>query len=118
MRETYGEDSSVLTWVATNLYHSDPDMLTALLEDTFTAGYEMEQILPAIGCPVLLMQADPGAGGVMTDAEVERALPLLAQVRHVQFEQTGHFLFSPEKEPVLRDSAVSRVSRKQSSCAV
>ena len=102
MREKYGEDASIYLWLATNLYHNDPDMLTAVLDGTMTAGYEMEEFLPAIRCPVLLLQADPDAGGAMTDAEVERALPLLAHPRHVRFEQTGHFMFHPEKEPVLR----------------
>jgi pimeloyl-ACP methyl ester carboxylesterase len=102
MREKHGEDASVFAWVATNLYYNDPDMLTAVLDGTMTAGYEMEKVLPAIRCPVLLLQADPDAGGMMTDAEVERALPLLAHPRHVRLEQTGHMLFIPSKEPVLR----------------
>ena len=102
MREKHGENSGVFAWVATNLYYTDPDMLTAVLDETMTVGYEMEEVLPAIRCPVLLLQADPDAGGLMTDAEVERALPLLAHPRHVRFEQTGHSLFVPEKEPVLR----------------
>jgi len=38
----------------------------------------------------------------MTEAEVERALPLLTHPSHVRFEKTGHFVFHPEKEPVLR----------------
>ena len=102
MREKHGEDSDVYTFVATNLYYNDPDMLTAVLDGTWTAGYEMEKVLPAIRCPVLLLQADPDAGGMMTDAEVERALSLLAHPRHVRFEETSHNLFYPEKERVLR----------------
>jgi pimeloyl-ACP methyl ester carboxylesterase len=102
MREKYGEDAGIYGWIATNLYYNDPNMLTAVLDGTMTAGYEMEEVLPAIRCPVLLLQADPDAGGMMTDAEVERALPLLAHPRHVRFEQRSHALFLPEKEPVLR----------------
>lgn len=30
MQEVYGEDAPVFAWLATNLYQSDPDMLTAL----------------------------------------------------------------------------------------
>ena len=102
MREKWGEDSGFFTRLATTLYYNDPDMLTALLDDTFTAGLEMEKVLPAIRCPVLLLQADPDLDGVMTDAEVERALPLLAHPRHVRFEKTGHNFFYPDKEPALR----------------
>lgn len=104
MREKYGENAPVLRWLATNLYYDDPDMLTALLDDydATTAGYEMEVVLPAIRCPVLLLQADPDAGGVMTDAEVKRALPLLAQAGHVRLGGAGHFFFHPDRERVLR----------------
>jgi pimeloyl-ACP methyl ester carboxylesterase len=102
MREKHGEDAGVFAFVATNLYYTDPDMLTAVLDGTATVGYDMEKVLPAIRCPVLLLQADPDAGGMMTDAEVELALPLLAHPRHVRFEQRSHALFLPDKEPVLR----------------
>jgi pimeloyl-ACP methyl ester carboxylesterase len=102
MREKHGEDSSVYEWVATNLYHTDPDFFTALLDGSVRVGYAMEQVLPAIRCPVLLLQADPGAGGVMTDDEVARATALLAQPHHVRLAHIGHGLFRPEKEPTLR----------------
>jgi pimeloyl-ACP methyl ester carboxylesterase len=64
-------------------------MLTAVLDGTMTVDYEMEKVLPAIRCPVLLLQADPDAGGVMTDAEVKRALPLLAHPRLDRVIGTG-----------------------------
>lgn len=104
MREVMGEDSPVFEWLAINLYHNDPDMLGMLLDncDTYVAGYEMETVLPAIQCPVLLLQADPTRGGLMTEAEVERALPLLAQPSHVRLEQVSHVLHITRKEPVLQ----------------
>jgi hypothetical protein len=57
--------------------------------------------MPEIACPVLL-QADPAAGGAMTDAEVTCAMPLLAQGRRVRLARRGHWLFAPDLEPVLR----------------
>ena len=104
MREKHGQDSPHYIHVATRLYHNDPDMLTALLDDyqNTTAGYDMEVLLPAIHCPVLLLQADPDAGGLMQDDRVERALSLLAQGRHVRLEGISHIFFFPDKEPALR----------------
>jgi hypothetical protein len=89
MREKHGEDSIVYEWVATNLYHTDPDFFTALLDGTIRVGYETEKVLPAICCPVLLLQADPSAGGVMTDVEVSRAMALLAQPQHARLAHIG-----------------------------
>lgn len=104
MREALGEDSPVFAWVAHNLYQQDPDIFTALLDDfeRTVAGYDMDALLPAIRCPVLLLQADPASGGVMTEAEVERALPLLAQPTHVRLKQISHVLHNEQKEPVLQ----------------
>jgi pimeloyl-ACP methyl ester carboxylesterase len=104
MRAVMGEESSVYTWLATNLQQNDPDMLTALLDRTATtmAGYAMEHLFPAIQCPVLLLQADPTAGGLMTDREVELALPLLARPQHVRLSGISHVLHNERKEPVVQ----------------
>jgi len=104
MADVLGEDAPVFEWLATSLYQNDPDMLAVLLEDFdhTVAGYEMDQVLPAIRCPVLLLQADPNAGGLMTDAEIERALPLLAQPSHVRLSGISHVLHNEQKAPVLQ----------------
>jgi pimeloyl-ACP methyl ester carboxylesterase len=103
MRDAMGEDSPVYVWLATNLYHSDPDMLTALLErlDVTSEGYDMDVVLPAIRCPVLLLQADPNAGGAMTDAETEQAQQLLSFPSHLKLQGVSHVLYNERKEPVV-----------------
>jgi pimeloyl-ACP methyl ester carboxylesterase len=103
MREVMGEDGPVYAWLATNLYQSDPDMLTAILDrfDVTATGYEMDVVFPAIRCPVLLLQADPAAGSIMTDVEVAQALPLLAQPSHVRLKGESHALHHVHPEPVM-----------------
>lgn len=103
MREVWGEDSPVFGWVATNLYLQDPGVLSALIDDFAhsAAGYEMDELLPKIGCPVLLLQADPASGGIMTDAEVAHALTLLRQPSHARLAGVSHMLHNEQKEAVL-----------------
>jgi pimeloyl-ACP methyl ester carboxylesterase len=103
MREVWGEDSPVFGWVATNLYLQDASVLSALIDDFAhtAAGYDMDQLLPRIGCPVLLLQADPASGGIMTDAEVAHALTLLRQPSHTRLAGVSHVLHNEQKEAVL-----------------
>ena len=86
------DDYPFFEYLARRLIDHDPDVLGMLLEDyaTAAAGYEMSKILPAIQCPVLLMQADPNAGGALTDEEVAHAMTLLKHGQHVKFTGLSH----------------------------
>jgi pimeloyl-ACP methyl ester carboxylesterase len=104
MREVTGEDAPVSTHLATDLLQNDPDMLAALLDrfESTAAGYEMNSVLPNIQCPVLLLQADPTAGGLMTDREVDLALPLLDRGQHIRVQGISHILHLEHKEPIVQ----------------
>jgi pimeloyl-ACP methyl ester carboxylesterase len=102
MREKHGEDSAYFPAMAANLYYNDPDMLTAVLDGATSAGYDLEEVLRTIRSPVLLLQGDPDAGGLLTDAQMDRALGLLAQGRHARLLGTGHNIFWPDPARVLR----------------
>ncbi len=104
MRQVMGEDAPVFEWLALNIAQNDPDMLASLLDrfEVTAAGYEMDSVLLAIKCPVLLLQADPAAGGLMTDTEVEQALPLLARPNHVRLERVSHVFHNERKGPVVK----------------
>ncbi len=104
IRAIYGEGSPIIRELAERLYLHDPDMLGMLIEDyeNVAAGYDMETVLPAIHCPVLLLQADPEKDGALSDAEVARALPLLTQPSHVKFPGLSHMLFWEDPQTVLK----------------
>ncbi len=91
-------------WLAQNLYQNDPDMLTILIDEPENAatGYDIALVLLSIPCPVLLLQADPKAGGILTDAEVEQGLTLLSKPTHIQLEGVGHGLHNDQKDAVLQ----------------
>ncbi len=103
LREIFGEGSPIIHELAERLYRHDPDMLGMLIEDyeNVAAGYDMETVLPAIHCPVLLVQADPSVGGALTDEEVQQALPLLADPTHMRFSGMDHMLLYDPKGPPM-----------------
>lgn len=103
LQEVMGPDSPVFAWLAINMVQNDPDMLSAVLDrfEATAAGYDMPTVLPAIQCPVLLMQADPAAGGLMTDSDVNQALSLLTHGSHVKLAGLSHALHGEQKEPVV-----------------
>ncbi len=104
LREIFGEGSPIIRELAERLYHHDPDMLGMLIEDyeNVAAGYDLETVMPAIHCPVLLVQADPAAGGALTDEEVQRAVPLLADPTHLRFSGMDHMLILDPKGPPMK----------------
>jgi pimeloyl-ACP methyl ester carboxylesterase len=104
LREIFGEGSPIIHELAERLYHHDPDMLGMLIEDyqNVAAGYDMETVLPAIHCPVLLVQADPSMGGVLPDEEVQQALRLLPNPTHKRFSGMDHMLIYDPKGPPMK----------------
>ncbi len=103
MRELLGEDHPMFSALAESLYAQDPEVLRTMLDDfeRFAAGYDMRILLPAIRCPVLLLQADPAAGAVMSDAEVQQALALLSQGAHVRLAGVGHAFHNERPDLVV-----------------
>ena len=68
----------------------DPENLTFIIENRKFEQNRLEEVLPKITCPVLLIQADPTVGGQLDDQIVQAALPLLADCAHVQVQDVGH----------------------------
>jgi pimeloyl-ACP methyl ester carboxylesterase len=101
--EVFGWDAPWFTGMAQNLSHLDPNTLTLLITDVEQAarGYELAVLLPAIQCPVLLLQADPTQGALMTDADVQHAVAVLAHPTHVQLHGVGHPLHATHPDRVL-----------------
>jgi pimeloyl-ACP methyl ester carboxylesterase len=93
------------SWVAQragNLLHTDPSVLDVVQDATaMNEGYDAGTVLPAIGCPVLLLQCDPGQGGLITAEEVARARALLRNSSHVFLPGASHsWLGKPDQRAV------------------
>lgn len=99
-REVMGEDSDWFATQAATLEQLDPGVLEAVLfeREQMLSGYDPYVLLPAIVCPVLLLQADPMEpmmGGVMRDDDVELGLRQLSRGTHVRLDGIGHPLHGP-----------------------
>lgn len=101
--QVYGENNRYFEFMATTYSQLDPELLTANIErlSESSIGYQPDQILPKIKCPVLLLQANPELGGLMRDNDLRQALGILPVAQHVRVN-TGHFLHIDDREAVLK----------------
>jgi pimeloyl-ACP methyl ester carboxylesterase len=97
-----GMDSAFLLFEAKSLSQLDPETLTPIIEGWMFKDYKDEELLPAVSCPVLLLQGDPALGAAMTDNDVRRALKLFPRATHVRIENAGHELHLKQPEAVLK----------------
>ena len=93
-------------WAIT-LSHMDPSVLEYHAEGRareFLEGFDVEKLLERITCPILLLQANPSLGGMMTNDVVEHVQSILPNVMHIYIETAGHDLGLDtwEVSPLLR----------------
>jgi len=83
-------DRASLAWSAECLSQLDPEVLTPVIEGRWLDGYDFPGTLSRVRCPALLLQADPAAGGALTDADAEVVLTAMATCQRVRFPGCGH----------------------------
>jgi len=110
-------DRVSLAWSAQCLSQLDPEVLTPVIEGRWLAGYDFPALLSHIRCPALLLQADPAAGGALTDADAEAAESALRSCHRVHFPGIGHQIHRDRPVEVLqalRDFVASFLSDNHS----
>jgi pimeloyl-ACP methyl ester carboxylesterase len=102
-KDVFGEENPWFEFQALNLHRLDPGVLEAAMEgpEIMLEGYVPEELLPRISCPLLLLQADPASGGMLSDREVKAALQLLPRPSHVRLNGIGHELHGSSPELVF-----------------
>ena len=85
-----GTSAAALRASATSLPQLDPDMLTSFIDGRVWEGYDRDALLARVECPALLLQADPAAGGIMSDTLADHAASLLADCALVRWPGVGH----------------------------
>lgn len=92
--KTFGQirSKASLEWSANCLRPVDPEVFSPLIEGRWLQGYDRHRVFRAIKCPTLLMQADPAAGGALTDADAAEAASMITGCQHVRFSGASHQL--------------------------
>lgn len=92
-------DPSAIRWSATCLAAIDPAVFQPLVAGQWLDGYSPSTIAKNIRCRTTLLQADPNAGGALTDHDSKAFLQELDSPLHLRFTGYGHQLHGtvPEK---------------------
>lgn len=80
----------------------DPEGLTFIIERRKFTPYQLEELLPRITCPVLLLQGNPKLGGALYDADATLAASLLVDCTHVYLPEVGHAIHGSQPVTYLR----------------
>jgi pimeloyl-ACP methyl ester carboxylesterase len=83
-------DAAQLRFMASCLKQLDPAVLRPVLEARWLAGFDWPQVFSRIACPLLVMQADEAAGGMLMDADAAQAASLAADCTLVKLRGCGH----------------------------
>jgi len=88
-------DSIEIQQLAITLSQMDPGVLEYHAEGRaieFLEGFDLDQILGQITCPVLLLQGNPSLGGMMTHEAVKHVQSFVPNTMHILIESAGHGL--------------------------
>jgi pimeloyl-ACP methyl ester carboxylesterase len=90
-----GVDAIQIQQLAITMSQMDPGVLEYHAEGRareFLEGFDWDQILGQITCPVLLLRGNPSLGGMITDEVVKHVQSILPNTMHVLIETAGHGL--------------------------
>lgn len=81
---------------AEGLVQLDPENLTVTINLEATKGFDVDDCLERAHCPTLLLRA--GASGVLSDADLARALGILSNGRATTIANAGHQIHAERNE--------------------
>lgn len=85
-------DEASLRFTASCLQELDPEVLTPILAGQWLKGYETELIFRRIRCPILLIQADTSAGGMLNDDDATQIESWSKAVSRIKLTKVDHLI--------------------------
>lgn len=95
-------DAASLRMAAAFLKRVDPQMFEPIVAGRWLDGYAVDDVLAGVACPVLLLQADPEAGGMLVDVDAASAERMLQECYCVRFPGVGHLIHWTDPVGMLR----------------
>jgi pimeloyl-ACP methyl ester carboxylesterase len=72
----------------------DPKSITYILNDQIFENFDLEEVLPQVACPTLLVRGQPEVGGVVRDSDVALLEAHLPHITTIQIRDVGHGIIS------------------------
>ncbi|MCA9103258.1 MAG: alpha/beta hydrolase [Pirellulales bacterium] len=94
-------DATTLRFMARCLRELDPEVLTPIVERRWMDDYDVANVFSRLTCPVLLVQADVLAGGMLTDDDAELITALAADVTRIRLPNVGHVVHWAETSRLM-----------------
>ena len=83
-------DLTQVRFMARCFAETDPRVLDTVVEGSWLDGYDPNRVFSELRCPALLLQADPVAGGMLTDEDAAGCARLAADLSVVRLPGVGH----------------------------
>ncbi len=94
-------DEASIRFHASSLAKMDPEALTPIVEGDWLRGFKWIESAQNLDVPVLLLQADPNRGGMLTDADAASLRQQIRDLTVVRFPGVGHQIHTLAREDYL-----------------
>ncbi len=95
-------DASTIRFMARCLSYLDPAVLDPIVIGEWLQGFDLEDTFRRIACPILLLQSDPAAGGMLTPEDAARVSAAAADCTLVHLQGIGHQAHWLDTQTLLR----------------
>ncbi|MFN7721641.1 MAG: alpha/beta fold hydrolase [Pirellulaceae bacterium] len=83
-------DSVSLRWSAELLRRVDPEVLATINQSQWLEGFDWQDLASQVMVPTLLMQADPSAGGMLSEEDARWMYREMKDCHWIRFAGVGH----------------------------
>jgi len=94
-------DSASLRFTAACLAKLDPEVLVPITSGQWLDRFDTDLVFGRIGCPTLLLQADPDNGGMLTDTDAGKIQSLVGDCTHLRLTNRPHLIHWSDTQQLL-----------------